>query len=51
MITAVLIHDLLAKITFVEKKLKELEGSPDPMPTINPTANYLENENNGQRHR
>jgi len=49
MITGVLIHDLIAKITWEEKYLEEQEGSPDPMPTINPTTNHLKNENNERR--
>jgi len=33
------------------KNLAEQEESPDPMPTINPTTNHLENENNGRKHK
>jgi len=44
MITVVLIRSYGKK-----KNLEEQEGSPDPMPTINPATNHLENENNGWR--
>jgi len=54
MIIAILIHGLFVTYSYDHmgrKNLEEQEGSPDPMPTMNPTTNHLKNENNGWRHR